>query len=65
MDSRSLKRRHLIYYLRVFDRNTDKLFGHIVDITTEGVMMIGEKAIETNTVYQLRMELSTLIDSSK
>jgi hypothetical protein len=56
-EKRKLKRRHLIYYLRVFDRNTDDLIGHLVDITPEGAMLISDRPIETNTVFQFRMAL--------
>jgi len=54
---RSLKRRHLIYYLRVFDRETDGLVGHLVDLTTRGMMLISEREVETGRTWQLRMDL--------
>jgi len=56
-DKRKVKRRHLIYYLRVFSRNTGEMIGHMVDVTPEGIMLISEKPIELNTKYQLRMDL--------
>ncbi|HPH95074.1 MAG TPA: hypothetical protein PKW33_02095 [Anaerolineaceae bacterium] len=56
-NKRKLQRRHLIYYLRVFDDTTNALLGHLVDITPEGVMLISENPIPTNVVYHLRMEL--------
>lgn len=54
-DRRALKRRHLVFYLRVFDRNTNQLIGYLVDITPEGIMVMSENPIETDTTYQLRM----------
>jgi hypothetical protein len=39
-NKRKLKRVHLIYYLRLFDNQTNDQVGHLVDITTEGIMMI-------------------------
>ena len=33
---RSEKRRHLIYYLQVFNSETDQFLGNLVDITPEG-----------------------------
>lgn len=56
-EKRKLQRRHLIYYLRVFDRNTVNLIGHLVDITPEGVMVISENPIETGITFQMRMIL--------
>lgn len=56
-DRRQLKRRHLIFYLRVFDIKTNKLLGHLVDITPQGVMLISEKTIPLNTDFELKMAL--------
>ncbi|MFC1602178.1 PilZ domain-containing protein [Pseudomonadota bacterium] len=53
---RSIRRRHLIYYLRVWDFKTKKLLGHIVDITTEGLMLISDKPIELNKEFNLEMQ---------
>ena len=61
-ERRELKRRHLIYYLRVFDRNTDKIIGHLVDITTEGLMLISEGPLETDAIFELRMDLPSEIE---
>jgi len=52
---RAIRRRHLIYYLRVWDRDTKALLGHIVDITTEGLMLVSEKPIELNKRFNLEM----------
>ncbi len=56
-ENRSLKRWHLIYYLRVFDQDTDSLLGHLVDITTEGMKMVSEKPILTEKEFRIRMEV--------
>jgi hypothetical protein len=45
-EKRKLKRRHLIYYLRVFEKNTDTLLGYLVDITPEGIMIMSESPVE-------------------
>jgi hypothetical protein len=57
MDNRKLKRRHLIYYLRVYDATTDQLIGHLVDITTEGMMLISEQTIPVEKDFKFRMVL--------
>ena len=60
-DKRQLKRVHLIYYLRIFDNNTDVNMGHLVDITTEGIMMISEEEISRGKDFSFRMQLPTTI----
>lgn len=54
---RSLKRRHLIYYLRVFDRSSGELVGHLVDVTAQGMMLISEAPLPTEAELHLRMDL--------
>jgi hypothetical protein len=54
-DRRAVMRRHLIYYLRVWDRNTDQLLGHIVDINTGGFMLISEKKIALEQAFDLEI----------
>ncbi len=62
-DRRSIRRRHLIYYLRVWDLNTDQLLGHIVDINTGGFMLISEKPIEPDQTFRLEIHWNTPDDS--
>jgi hypothetical protein len=54
-DRRAVMRRHLIYYLRVWDRKTKKLLGHIVDINTGGFMLISEKEIKPEQAFDLEI----------
>jgi hypothetical protein len=60
-EKRKLKRRHLIYYLRVFSLPAGELLGHLVDITPEGLMIIGENPIPTEQDYLLHMDLPSEI----
>ncbi len=62
-DRRSIKRRHLIYYLRVWDLKTDQLLGHIVDINTGGFMLISEKPIEPDQTFGLELHWNAPDDS--
>jgi hypothetical protein len=55
MYSRKIKRRHLIYYLRVYDAAKGQLVGHIADISTDGIMIISESSIPPNTDFKLKM----------
>lgn len=58
-ERRSLKRRHLIYYLRVFNRQSGDLLGHVVDITPEGLMIVGEESLPLNKTFSISMKLPT------
>jgi hypothetical protein len=62
---RTVKRIHLVYYLLVFDRKTDHLVGHVVDITTEGMKLMSKEPVKPDTVYHFRMALPDEIGSSK
>ena len=56
-ENRKFERRHLIFYLRVFNNDTNELIGYLVDITSEGVMFMSEKPIEIKPDYSLKMIL--------
>ncbi len=58
MERRKLKRRYLLFYSRVFNSLTQDLIGHLVDITSDGAMLISEEPIKLNMIFELRMELS-------
>jgi len=60
-NKRQLKRVHLIYYLRIFDNNSGNNLGHLVDITTQGIMMISEKPIQAGQDFSMRMQLPGVI----
>jgi len=56
-EKRKLKRRHLIYYLRVFNNMNGELVGHMVDITEEGIMLISEQPVAPGSKIEMRMQL--------
>jgi len=57
MEKRKVPRRHIIYYLQVSDRTTVEMIGHLVDITTIGMMLITEQPLESGKKYTLRVSL--------
>ncbi len=61
-EKRKVKRRHLIYYLSIFDRSNDHLVGQLVDITTRGFMLTSEAPIESGLRMELRMVLPDVIE---
>ncbi|RKX27011.1 MAG: hypothetical protein DRP45_02135 [Candidatus Zixiibacteriota bacterium] len=56
-DARALQRKQPICYLRVFDRNSNRMVGRVIDITTEGVRLVSETPLPENTTVQLRMPM--------
>lgn len=56
-DRRSVKRRHLIYYLRVWTIEDNTPLGQVVDINAQGMMLIGEKQIPTGEELNLKIHL--------
>ena len=55
VEQRRLSRHHLIYYLRVFDGISNRVVGHIVDISPKGIMLITDEPIAVNEEFRLRM----------
>ncbi len=58
-EKRTLKRRHLIYYLQVIDRDKDEAIGFLVDITTNGIMLMNESPVEVDKIFHLKIQLQT------
>ncbi len=58
-ERRAILRRHLIYYLRVWDQDSGKLLGHVVDLTTDGLMLISEQPIAVGEVMDLEIRWQT------
>ncbi len=54
-DIRSLKRRHLIYYLDVFNNKNNELLGKLVDITTRGIKLVSRLPVPIDKDYSLRL----------
>ena len=65
MEKRKIKRRHIIYYLKVFDSETDLLLGQLVNITTDGFQMVGEEPIAPGIGLDLKMQLPEKIHNKK
>lgn len=57
MDTRQRDRTRLIYYLRVFDADTGRVLGHLIDLAPEGMMLKGDRQIEPKKTFSVRMDL--------
>jgi hypothetical protein len=58
-EKRNLRRWHLFLYLRVFDQQTDQLLGNIVDISENGLMLISDRALETDKEFEMWVDMPT------
>ena len=56
-DRRKLKRKYLVFFGRVFDRQSAQMLGNVADLTPEGVMIISGRPLEVDKDYQLRLDL--------
>ena len=56
-ERRRLKREHIMFYSRVFDRETGAFLGYLGDLTPIGAMVIAEHRMEPETDVQLRIDL--------
>ncbi len=54
---RKEKRKNLIYYLEIFDTDSNELLGHLVDITSEGLLLLSEKEMESEVNINLKLML--------
>ena len=61
---RQVDRWYLVFYLRVFDGMSRKIFGHLVDISENGIMLISDNPVEVNEDYRLRMSLPNSMSDS-
>lgn len=64
-EQRKVPRRNLKVYLKVFDDGTGDLFGHMVDITREGILLTTEGAVEVDKIHRLRLEVPSEIQESR
>ena len=57
IERRKVERRHLVFYLRVFEGMSTHVVGHLVDVSTKGAMLISDDPIPVDATYHLRMRL--------
>jgi len=56
-EQRQVSRRHLLFYLRVFDGMSSRVVGHLIDISAKGLMLLCDEPVALNEEYRLRMRL--------
>ncbi len=55
LEQRTQGRRHPSQYMEVFEGGIGLLIGHVVDITSEGFRIFGERPVDTEGPMNLRM----------
>lgn len=56
-EKRRVERKYLVFYLRVFDGMSINVLGHIVNLSSQGIMLLSDRAIAVEKEYLLRMKL--------
>ncbi len=56
-ERRTLDRKYLMVYSRVFDRRTGKILGYLSDLSSKGAMIISDDPIKENVTLSLRFDL--------
>ncbi len=56
-ERRTLDRKYLMVYSRVFDRATGKILGYLSDLSPKGAMIISDDPISENAKLSLRFDL--------
>lgn len=64
VDKRKQPRRHLIYYLKVVQPGSGELVGHLIDISSIGMMMIGKQALEPGQILALQILTPTVFEEA-
>src|SRR4030067_1377964 len=54
---RNVARKLLAYFSRVFERKSGTLLGYLVDMTTGGMLIVGNYPLKVNSDFELRIDL--------
>ncbi len=57
MEKRTVERRRLVFYLRVFDQDSKGIMGHLTDISTAGLMLVSVRPIQLDAEFSVRVIL--------
>jgi hypothetical protein len=65
INRRKTDRKYLTYFARVTNLRTGHLMGYLVDLTSEGALLIGDMELEIGISYTLRIDLPDEIPSNR
>ncbi len=64
IEKRKEPRRHLIFYLKVVHPDTDEIIGHLVDISTVGMMIICQDELASGQEIPVKLVLPSVFDAA-
>lgn len=64
-EARRAQREVINRYLKVYDADSERFLGYLVDITPEGAMLQSKEEIEPDASFRLRLELPEEMDGSR
>ena len=56
-ENRTVHRRRLVFYLRLFDQENKDIIGHLTDISAAGLMLVSVRSIKKEAVFNVRLIL--------
>jgi len=65
MEFRHKERRHLMLYLDIVEKGTDRLLGHLGDISGEGVMILAPHPMALHVKRNIQIKLPDFEEFSK
>ncbi len=61
-EKRKRRRLALVSFFTIYDRDTNEVMGHLVDISEEGFQVIGDVEADEDRVYRFRMDFSAIMN---
>lgn len=65
MNSRKFERAELNQPITIVDTINGGAFGELINVSTDGIMVMTQKEIPTHSIYQLALELPVDIEGSR
>ena len=61
MDLRQADRSCLVFYLRVFDGLSNKILGHLINVSEKGVLLMTNEPVDLNEDHRLRIQFPACV----
>ena len=56
-EKRTVERNQLVFYLRVLDKDSPRILGHLIEISSSGLMLVCREVIDKGQEYNARLIL--------
>ena len=54
---RRINRKYLTFFARITDRHNGRVLGYLVDLTSQGALLVGDLPLVKGEVFSLRMDM--------